>query len=100
MNLSDIQVTREAEEAGRIDLYDDYNQLDLEIEWWIKTIANIALPVFGGFGNKFLDDIFVKISCKSRINKETGWIYHIPHYMLKSHESLLDLNLVFMSSYD
>ena len=51
MNLSDIQSTTEETEVGKRDLYDDYKQLYLDIEWWIYAFANITFPVLGGFGN-------------------------------------------------
>ena len=43
--------TSEAAEIEKLDLYDDYKQLYLDIEWWINSISFIALPILGGFGN-------------------------------------------------
>ena len=51
MNTTDIQATTEAAEVANIDLYDDYKQIYIDIEWWIYVIAFITLPVFGGLGN-------------------------------------------------
>ena len=55
MNTRDIfsmqNTTTEEAEVGKIDLYDNYKQLYMDIEWWVNTIAYITLPVVGGFGN-------------------------------------------------
>ena len=54
MNTTDILFsynTTEVTEVGKGDLYDDYKQLYINIEWWINSISFIALPIFGGFGN-------------------------------------------------
>ena len=55
MNTSDTiftqNTTTEATEVGKQDLYDNYKQLYIDIEWWTYVISFIALPILGGFGN-------------------------------------------------
>ena len=41
----------EVAEVGKQNLYDDYKQIYIDIQWWINSIAYITLPIFGGFGN-------------------------------------------------
>ena len=47
--LFPLITTTEAAEVGNIDLYDDYKQIYIDIEWWMNTIAYIT--VIGGLGN-------------------------------------------------
>ena len=55
MNTTDVfstqNTTAAAAEVGKVDPYDDYNQLYIDIEWWMNAITYIVFPVFGGFGN-------------------------------------------------
>ena len=55
MNTTDTfstqNTTTEAAQVGMLDLYDDYKQLYIDIEWWMNAISFIVFPAFGGFGN-------------------------------------------------
>ena len=58
--LFTLITTSEGSEVGNIDLYDDYTQLYIDIEWWFNTIAYIT--VVGGLGNilKFIQRGYLK----------------------------------------
>ena len=55
MNTSETfsihNATTEAVEVRNLDLYDNYKQLYLDIEWWMMSVSHIFFPIIGGFGN-------------------------------------------------
>ena len=58
--LFGLITTTEGSEVEKQNLYDDYKQLYFNIEWWINTVAYIA--VIGGLGNilTFMQKGFLK----------------------------------------
>ena len=44
-----LNTTTEAVELGKLDLYDNYKQININTEWWINSIVYIT--IVGGLGN-------------------------------------------------
>ena len=47
--LVTLNTTQEGSEVEKLDLYDNYKKIIINIEWWINSIAYII--IFGGLGN-------------------------------------------------